>query len=48
MEAASDRSADLRSQLEALLHAVWLCERQWTLDDRFDLLLGNPPPGTRQ
>ena len=31
---------DLQAQLETLLDAVWRCERQWRLDDRFDLILG--------
>jgi len=30
---------DLQAQLEALLDTVWRCERQWRLDDRFDLIL---------
>jgi hypothetical protein len=32
---------DLQAQLESLLDTVWTCERQWRIDDRFDLLLGN-------
>jgi hypothetical protein len=32
---------DLQAQLESLFDAVWLCERQWRTDDRFDLMLGN-------
>jgi len=30
---------DLTSQLESLLHQVWLCEAEWKLDDRIDLAL---------
>ncbi len=37
----SDRAGDLWGQLEGIFHRVWLCERQWRIDDRFDLLLGN-------
>lgn len=33
--------SDLRAQLESLFDIVWRCERQWRIDDRFDLLLGN-------
>lgn len=39
---------DLQTQLEALLHTVWLCERQWEVDDRFDLILGNAPQRARR
>lgn len=30
---------DLQTQLEALLHQVWLCEAEWRLDDRIDVAL---------
>jgi hypothetical protein len=29
----------LQDQLESLFDAVWRCEREWQLDDRFALLL---------
>jgi hypothetical protein len=32
---------DLQAQLESLFDAVWLYERQWEIDERFDLILGN-------
>lgn len=32
---------DLQAQLESLFDTVWACERQWRIDDRFDLLLAN-------
>lgn len=35
---------DLQSQLEALFHAVWNAERNWRLDDRIDLALGQRRP----
>lgn len=37
---ATERPADLWGQLESLFDVVWVCERQWRIDDRFDLLLG--------
>lgn len=37
--AKSERPADLLSQLESLFDQVWVCERQWRVDDRFDLML---------
>jgi hypothetical protein len=40
VEATIDQPGDLWGQLESLLDTVWECERQWRLDDRFDLLLG--------
>ncbi len=36
----SELRDDLDSQLESLLHTVWQCERQWRLDDRFEVMLG--------
>ena len=36
----ADRPVDLWSQLESLFNVVFECERQWTLDERFDLILG--------
>ena len=33
-------AADLQEQLEGLFDTVWQCERQWRIDDRFDLMLG--------
>ena len=41
MNAENATTQDLQAQLESLFDAVWLCERQWRIDDRFDLLLGN-------
>ncbi len=32
---------DLQAQVESLFDAVWLCERQWEIDDHLDLILGN-------
>ena len=32
---------DLQAQLESLFDTIWLCERQWEIDQRFDLILGN-------
>jgi hypothetical protein len=37
----TNRADDLWGQLEGLLHQVWVCERQWRIDDRFDLLLAS-------
>ena len=37
---AEERPADLWSQLESLFDVVCACERQWRVDDRFDLMLG--------
>lgn len=33
----SDAAPDLETQLEDLLHAVWLAEANWRVDDRIDL-----------
>jgi hypothetical protein len=43
MDAQDGKDGDLEDQLESLFDTVWRCERQWRVDDRFDLLLGNPP-----
>ncbi len=34
---APERAADLQTQLETLLDAVWRCEQEWRLDDRIAL-----------
>jgi hypothetical protein len=36
-ETPSERTADLWTQLEDMLHAVRLAEADWELDDRIDL-----------
>jgi hypothetical protein len=36
--------ADLPSQLEDILAAVWAAESNWRFDDRLDLALGERPP----
>jgi len=41
MNAEASTAPDLQAQLETLFDTVWRCERQWRLDDRFDLMLGN-------
>ena len=35
----TESPADLQTQLEALLHQVWLCEAEWRLDNRIELAL---------
>ena len=35
----SESQVDLQTQLEALLHQVWLCEAEWRFDDRLALSL---------
>lgn len=47
MKSAKDGERDLHSQLEDLLHAVWMAERDWTLLDRVDLSLKLGPIGRR-
>jgi len=42
--ASEGDAPDLQSQLEALFHAVWNAERNWRLDDRIDLALGQRRP----
>jgi hypothetical protein len=32
-----DAAPDLQTQLEDLLHGVWLAEANWRVDDRIDL-----------
>jgi len=41
MNTEKTSAPDLQAQLESLFDAVWLCERQWEIDERFDLILGN-------
>lgn len=41
-------ATDLWSQLESLFDVVYDCERQWCLDDRFDLILGVQPRGAKR
>lgn len=35
---------DLQTQLEDLLHSVWVAEKGWRLDDQIDLATGCVPP----
>jgi hypothetical protein len=41
MNSEASTSPDLQAQLESLFDSVWQCERQWRIDDRFDLMLGS-------
>ena len=41
MNTEKTSAPDLQAQLESLFDAVWHCERQWEIDERFDLILGN-------
>jgi len=41
MNSENATSQELQVQLESLLDMVWQCERQWRIDDRFDLMLGS-------
>ena len=41
MTGQSAPAHDLPTQLESLFDTIWRCERQWRIDDRFDLMLGN-------
>jgi len=43
MDAPDSTDCDLQDQLVSLFDTVWCCERQWEIDDRFDLILGNTP-----
>jgi hypothetical protein len=36
-DAGWDSVPDLATQLEDILHAIWLAEAEWRLDDRIDL-----------
>ena len=36
-ETLSPRAPDLQTQLEDMLHAIWLAEKRWRFDDRIDL-----------
>jgi hypothetical protein len=41
------RAVDLATQLEDLLHAVWLGEENWRFDDRLELALRSWRDGDR-
>lgn len=44
----ADTPPDLQTQLEALLHAVWLAEAEWRLDERIDLATRGPDGTSRR
>lgn len=37
------RDPDLQTQLESLLHQVWLCEAEWSFEQRLRLALAVMP-----
>lgn len=41
MNTEKTSATDLQAQLDGLFDTVWLCERQWEIDEHIDLILGN-------
>lgn len=36
-DSVMDRQTDLQTQLEDILHSVWMAEADWRLSDRIDM-----------